>query len=66
MQKLRLTLQETCHILSFKADKLHKMVKTDPAFPRPIKEGTTRQASVYFDRVEIEEWWEKKKRERYS
>lgn len=50
MQKLRLTLKETCHLLSVQRDKLNKLIKDDPTFPRPIKEGTTRQAAVYFDR----------------
>lgn len=66
MQKLRLTLKETCHLLSVQRDKLHKMVSDDPTFPRPIKEGTTRQAAVYFDHGELVEWWEEKKQTRYS
>ena len=66
MQKLRLTMNETCHFLSVQRDKLNKMVKDDVSFPRPIKEGTSRQAAVYFDRVEIEGWWEEKKQARYS
>lgn len=65
MQKLRLTVKEVCHILSFQRDKLNKTVKDDPSFPRPIKDGTSRQAAVYFDRVEIDEWWEAKKQARY-
>lgn len=66
MQKLRLTMNETCHFLSVQRDKLNKMVKDDASFPRPIKEGASRQAAVYFDRVEIEGWWENKKQARYS
>jgi predicted DNA-binding transcriptional regulator AlpA len=67
MQKLRLTMNETCHFLSVQRDKLNKMVKDDSSFPRPIKEGTSRQAAVYFDHSELIEWWEvKKKQARYS
>lgn len=66
MQKLRLTVNETCHFLSVQRDKLNKMVKDDPSFPRPIKEGQTRQSAVYFDRIEIEGWWEGQKQARYS
>lgn len=66
MQKLRLTMNETCHFLSVQRDKLNKMVKEDSSFPRPIKEGTSRQAAVYFDHSELIEWWEvKKKQARY-
>lgn len=65
MQKLRLTMNETCHFLSVQRDKLNKMVKDDSSFPRPIKEGTSRQAAVYFDHSELIEWWEVKKQARY-
>ena len=61
MQKLRLTKNEVCHILSIKADKLTKLIQTDVSFPRPIKEGVTRQAAVYFDRQDVESWWSNKK-----
>ncbi len=66
MQKLRLTMNETCHFLSVQRDKLNKMVKEDSSFPRPIKEGASRQAAVYFDHSELVEWWEVKKQARYS
>ena len=56
MQKLRLTMNETCHFLSVQRDKLNKMVKDDPSFPRPIKEGASRQAAVYFDHSELLDW----------
>ena len=61
MQKLRLTKNEVCHILSIKADKLIKLIQTDLSFPRPVKEGVTRQAAVYFDRQDVENWWSNKK-----
>lgn len=66
MQKLRLTINETCHFLSVQRDKLNKMVRDDPSFPRPIKEGASRQAAVYFDHGELIGWWENKKQARYS
>jgi predicted DNA-binding transcriptional regulator AlpA len=66
MQKLRLTISETCHFLSVQRDKLNKMVKEDSSFPRPIKEGTSRQSAVYFDHSELLDWWEVKKQARYS
>lgn len=65
MQKLRLTKNEVCHILSIKADKLTKLIQTDVSFPRPVKEGVTRQAAVYFDRQDVENWWCNKKVSNY-
>lgn len=62
MQALRLTKNQTCDLLAIGTDKLNKLVKDDSTFPRPIKDGNTRQASVYFDRISIEEWWYKKLR----
>ena len=66
MQKLRLTINDVCHFLSVERDKLNKLRKSDPSFPIPVKEGTSRQAPVYFDRIELVEWWENKKQARYS
>ena len=61
MQKLRLTKNEVCHILSIKADKSATLIQTDVSFPRPIKDGIARQAPVYFDRQDVESWWSNKK-----
>ena len=66
MYKLRLTIKDVCHMLSVERDKLNKLVKDDPSFPRPIIEGFTRQSAVYFDHNELIEWWEVKKQARYS
>lgn len=59
-RKLRITINEVCELLSIKRDKLGKLIKNDPSFPIPIKEGTTRQAAVYFDTKQIEYWWQLK------
>lgn len=66
MYKLRLTIKDVCHMLSIERDKLNKLVQNDESFPRPIKEGQTRQSAVYFDHGELVEWWEVKKQARYS
>ena len=66
MQKMRLTINEVCHMLSVQRDKLNKLIKSDPSFPIPIKEGSSRQAPVYFDHTELVEWWENKKQARFS
>lgn len=54
---LRLTKDMVCQLLSVSRDKIDKLVKTDSTFPRPIKEGTTRQAAVYYDYQSIVHWW---------
>lgn len=60
MKKIRLTKNDVCYLLSIKADKLRKLIIEDKTFPRPIKDGTTRQAAVYFDANAIEMWWHNK------
>jgi predicted DNA-binding transcriptional regulator AlpA len=45
-------------MLSIKQDKLNKLIKDDKNFPRPIKDGASRQAAVYFDVDQIQNWWE--------
>ena len=44
----------------------NKLPKRDPSFAVPVKEGISRQASVYFDHTELVEWWENKKKVRHS
>lgn len=33
-----------------------KLRAKDPTFPKPLKDGTGRQARVYFVRAEVDEW----------
>lgn len=60
MKKMRITKKEVCHLLSIKVDKLRKLIIEDDTFPRPIKDGQTRQAAVYFDFNAIDIWWRSK------
>ncbi|RZG77453.1 helix-turn-helix transcriptional regulator [Acinetobacter sp. WCHAc060025] len=53
---IRLTFNTVCQTLSISRSGLQKLIKKDQTFPRPIKEGTSRQAPVYFDRQGIEDW----------
>lgn len=67
--KLRLTKKEVCEMLSVTRDKLSKMEKDDPTFPRSMKDGQERQSAVYFDYNEIMDWylsWKEKNRVSYS
>lgn len=55
---------EVCLHFSVSRDGLRKIQLKNPDFPKPIKLGDTKQAPVYFDMKEIEQWIEKKKSER--
>ena len=61
IRPLRLKYKEVCVLLSVTRDCLRKIIESDASFPRPMKEGKSRQAPVYFDTKEIEEWYEKYK-----
>ena len=55
---------EVCDLLSLSRDGLRKVQLKDPSFPKPIKLGSSKQAPVFFDIKELEQWLEKKKAER--
>lgn len=56
MQKLRITYNEACELLSIKRDALRLLVHQDTTFPRPIKYGSNRQSPVYFDYADLLAW----------
>lgn len=45
-----------CNMLSLSRSGLDKLKKRDPSFPKPLKEGHSRQAAVYYVMAEIEAW----------
>lgn len=53
-----------CRLLGITRSGLERLRKKDPSFPRPIKDGDTRQAACFYVAAEIEEWVERKKAER--
>ena len=55
---------EVRELLSVTRDGLRKIMLKDKDFPKPIKLGDTKQAPVYFDLKEIEQWVEIKKASR--
>lgn len=57
LKPLRLKYNQVCELLNVTRDCLRKILENDPTFPRFMKEGTSRQAAVYFDTEEIEEWY---------
>lgn len=57
IQKIRVTFNEACDILGLSRDGLRKLIKKDPTFPKPIKEGESMQAPVWFDYQALRGWW---------
>ena len=55
---------EVCDLLSLSRDGLRKVQLKDPSFPKPIKLGSSKQAPVFFDVKELEQWLELKKADR--
>ncbi|MCH7339262.1 AlpA family transcriptional regulator [Acinetobacter higginsii] len=62
-EKIKIKKKEVCEALSITASRLDKMMQEDSSFPKKYKDGTARQAAVYFDYQEIIDWWNNKKAE---
>lgn len=62
-EQLLIRLNNVCRMLDLSRNGLKLLQQKDPAFPKPIKFGSTRQAVVYFDAAEIRAWIEKRKAE---
>lgn len=45
-----------CNWLDLSRSGLDKLRKKDPSFPKPIKDGDSRQAAAYYVVAEIEAW----------
>ncbi len=61
MNPIRVTKKQACQLLSISGEKIRTLVQNDPTFPKPYKEGATRQASVYFDYAELMNWHQQKR-----
>ena len=57
MKPLRLKYNQVCELLNVTRDCLRKIIENDLSFPRPLKNSSARQAAVYFDTAEIEDWY---------
>lgn len=66
LNKIRIQYQTTCQMLDLSRDGLRKLMKKDPTFPRPMKDGTSKQAPVYFDYQELIQWHEAAKQRQYA
>lgn len=49
-----------CQWLDVTRSGLDKLKTKDPAFPAPIKDGTTRQTAVFYVVAEVEAWLQAK------
>ncbi len=64
LMPFRVTKKDACGLLSIGGDKLNSMVENDPSFPKPLNEGTGRQAAVYFDYQDLLSWYSNWKQNR--
>ena len=55
-QPLRIQLKKVCELLDISRDTLRQLICIDPTFPKPIKAGTSKQSSVYFDYADLLKW----------
>jgi len=55
-QKIRVNYATAAQMLDLSREGLSKLRKKDPTFPTPIKEGTSKQAPVYFDYQQLLDW----------
>lgn len=56
--KGRIRQPKLCIWLDVSRSGLEKLRKSDPTFPKPIKEGDARQAAAYYIVAEVEAWLE--------
>lgn len=61
MQPIRITYNQACELLSIKRNALRLLVQKDPTFPKPYKQGSVRQAPVYFDYADLVAWHNQQK-----
>ena len=53
---LRLTKKDACKLLRISVNQLRKISLADDSFPKQKKNGSNRQAGVYYDYREIHDW----------
>ena len=56
IKPIRVQFKTACELLDISRESLRHIVRTDTAFPRPIKTGDSNQSAVYFDYAELVEW----------
>ncbi|WP_240921563.1 transcriptional regulator [Acinetobacter sp. SA01] len=61
IQPLRLSMNDTCKVLSISRNGLRCLISKDKTFPKAIKDGVSKQAPVYFDYNDLLQWHNQKK-----
>ena len=56
IKPIRVQFKTACELLDVSRESLRHIVRTDASFPRSIKTGESKQASVYFDYAELVAW----------
>ena len=56
IKPIRVQFKTACELLDVSRESLRHIVRTDASFSRPIKEGDTKLAPVYFDYAELVDW----------
>ena len=56
IKPIRVQFKTACELLDVSRESWRHSVRTDTSFPRPIKTGESKQASVYFDYAELVAW----------
>ena len=62
IKPLRLKYNDVCTLLNVSRDYLRKIIASDESFPKALKNGNSRQSSVYFDTEELEAWYQNYKK----
>lgn len=63
-EKILIRQPALCEWLDLSRSGLDKLRKKDPTFPKPIKDGKSRQAAAYYVVFEVEAWLQSKVAER--
>ena len=58
---LQIPYNKVCEMLSVSRETLRVLMRRDPSFPRAIKYGESRQATVFFSYDELVAWHNKRK-----
>lgn len=53
---IRVQFKTVCELLDVSRESLRHKIRTDKTFPKPIKEGDSKQAPVYFDYADLIAW----------
>ncbi|ENW23648.1 hypothetical protein F925_02607 [Acinetobacter lwoffii NCTC 5866 = CIP 64.10 = NIPH 512] len=59
---IRIKFKTVCELLDISRESLRHIQRTDEAFPKAMKTGTTMQSPVFFDYAELLEWHNNKKK----